>query len=372
MKLQPGDKTGLTKLLITTETSDPIQFSVTLDNYGSTSTGRRRGTYGVAWDNPLDLNDTWSLNFTKDNHAHGRSFGTKTYSGSFSIPYGYWTLSHSSSFNQYLSSFEGTTSSYQNSGISRTHETNLDWVAHRNAEGKTTIGTHFRSYNAKNYLDDTMLSTSSYRLSILGGSLSHQRKVFGGSGTLKGTYERGLRLLAASKDVHYVEDPTTPRAQFTKAQLDLSYQRSFQNLLPLPFSYAFTGNGQWTPHTLYSAEQISIGGRSTVRGFGKTSIDGDIGGYLRNDLTFYLPNTKLADVDTFLGNTRLVLSYDIGALRKDVKDTEERGVLSGWAAGLKSSGGMVDISFVYAQPLSAPSFAHKRGYEAYLSATVNF
>jgi len=370
MKMAPGQKHGGSIVAIENQKAKPWRASFGLDNSGYKSTGNRQRTMTLGYDNIFNLNDTYSLTLSQDDHADDLGKGGNEASGYFSIPYGYWTLTYSGSYSDSLSTLIGTSATYRSESTSRTHQVDIDRVLHRNAEGKTTATLGLKTYSTKSYIDGIELDASSYRFTSLSGALSHTRKLLGGSVTLDGTYTRGVRMLGADKDAPFVEKGTA-RAQFTKVETGLSYYRPFQ-IVGQNFSYNGSLTAQWSPHTLPSTEQLSLGSESTVRGFKESTTSGDIGGYIQQEIAWTLPQTGVAMLDDVIGTVQAYGAFDIGAIRKDVKDTEGKGVLSGWAAGIRTSGGYLVVDLAFARAIRAPAHVHKRGYETYLSAALSF
>ncbi len=370
MKMAPGNEQGGSIVAIENQKSKPWRASFGLDNSGYKSTGNRQRTMTVGYDNYLNLNETYSLTLSQDDHTNDLGRGINEASGYFSIPYGYWTLTYSGSYSDSLSTLIGTSATYRSESTSRTHQVDIDRVLHRNAKGKTTGTVGFKTYSTKSYIDGIELGASSYRFTSLSGSLSHTRKILGGSLTLEGTYTRGARILGADKDAPFVEKGTA-RAQFTKVETGIRYYRPFQ-VAEQNLSYSGSLSAQWSPHTLPSTEQLSLGSESTVRGFKESTTSGDIGGYIQQEVAWTLPQTGAAMLDDVLGIVQPYVAFDIGAIRKDAKDSEEKGVLSGWAAGLRSSNGYLVFDLVFARAIDAPAHVHKRGYETYLSAALSF
>jgi len=256
MKLEPGSAQGATMVKIENQSSKPWHITTGFDNSGSTSTGIQQSTGTVELDDMLGINDYLSFSWSKDTKA-GDPQQSRSLSGFWSLPLGYLTLSGSHSFYTYASKINATTASYVSSGYSRTQKFELDAVVHRNQDSKTNSSLFLRKHTAASFIGEDKLDTSSYHLTSLGLTFGHENKLFGGiiSGDL--TLEKGIRALGAKEDIG-ITDPASPRAQFHKAELDLSYYKPLE-IAGQKFSYTGTAHGQWSPMTLYSADQISIG-----------------------------------------------------------------------------------------------------------------
>jgi hemolysin activation/secretion protein len=80
----------------------------------------------------------------------------------------------------------------------------------------------------------------------------------------------------------------------------------------LKLNYNLAINGQFVKRKIANADKISIGGVSSVRGFNNSSISGDIGYFIRNDLTINLSDLRNEE---FYKNLELGVFYDYGAVR---------------------------------------------------------
>ncbi|WP_343565488.1 ShlB/FhaC/HecB family hemolysin secretion/activation protein [Kiloniella sp. b19] len=368
LNLVPGEKVGETVVRIENNPSKPFRLAPGISNSGSESTGEQQIKFSGQLDNLFGVNDFWSLDYSKSLHA-GPGRGSRSFSGFLSVPYGYWTLSFSGDYFEYESEIEGSVQTFSSSGTSRSYKAEIERVVHRDAESKSSVAVYLRNKKNRNFIDDALLETSSRELSIFGSRFSHSRRFYDGvlSGSLD--YNRGLRLFGALKDAPGIGEG--PRAQFDKFEASLNYYRPF-SILDENFSWSSNLVTQWSPDSLYSTERISIGGQSTVRGFKESSLSGDVGGYLRNELIWQVPQTGIAELDHLLGRPSLFAAYDIGKIRSDNDDAFERGTLQGIAAGIRLNSGFASGSLVFARPLSAPSFIETQSNEVYLDLKINF
>ncbi|WP_120498534.1 ShlB/FhaC/HecB family hemolysin secretion/activation protein [Kiloniella sp. EL199] len=368
LKLVPGEKVGETIVVIENTAAKRIRLSPGLSNSGSKSTGELQGKFNAQADNLFGINDYWTLDFSKA-FAPDQGSDSKSFSGFVSIPYGYWTLSLSGDYFEYESEIEGSFQTFNTSGNSRSYKAELDRVIYRDADSKTSVAVSLRNKETRNFIEDALLDTSSRELAIFGSRLNHSRRFQGGvlSGDIQ--YQRGLKLFGALKDESGTGN--TPRAQFDKLDASFNYYRPF-TLADQQLSWSSNAVAQWSPDTLYSTERISIGGQSTVRGFKEGSASGDVGGYLRNELSWNLPQTGLKVPDHILGRASLFAAYDIGKIRSDKSEVFEHGTMQGAAVGLRLNGGFASGSLVWARPLSSPGYVEKRNNEVYVDFKVNF
>lgn len=369
LKLEPGSKQGATVVRIDNTTTPPWHLTLGMDNSGKESTGTRLWNGTAAMDDLFGLNDYLSVSWSKNYRKKGIS-KSKSVSGFWSVPLGYLTLSGSSSFYQYASEVEAATATYVSDGYSRTHKGELDAVFHRGKDSKSNATAFLRQHTTASFVEGEKLGASSYRLTSIGLSVKHNRRLLGGvvSGGL--TYEKGIRALTAKED-DGISDPSTPRAQFHKTEFDFSYYRPFE-VFDQKLTYTGTAHGQWSPMTLYSTDQISIGGESSVRGFHENTLGGDTGAYLQNTVSWNLPKIGSEPLNKFFGTFAPFVGYDIGALENDIKDETEKGVLSGYAFGLKTSGGLLSLSITDARHLRSPAHLKTRNREIHLAASLSF
>ncbi len=369
MKLEPGSVQGATLVKIDNQSSKPWHFTSGYDNSGTIATGVQQWSGTASLDDLLGVNDYLSFSWSKDTKT-GDPQQSRSLSGFWSIPLGYLTLSGSHSFYSHASKINATTASYISSGYSRSQKVELDWVVKRDQDSKTNTSVFLRQHTAASFINEEKLESSSYRLTSLGWTLGYQNKLWGGIGSVTGTLEKGIRALWAKEDIG-ITDPSTPRAQFLKSELDLSYYRPFE-IKGQKLTYQGTAHAQWSAQTLYSTNQISIGGESSVRGYKEHTLGGDQGAYLQNTLSWALPQTGYEIPDKLFGTFSPFVGFDIGALENDAKDDTEKGVLSGYAFGLKTSGGLFHLAATYARPLRSPAHLDERHHELHLKMEVSF
>ncbi|WP_417792810.1 ShlB/FhaC/HecB family hemolysin secretion/activation protein [Terasakiella pusilla] len=369
MTLEPGSSQGATLVKIENKNSKSWHVSTGYNNSGQTATGIQQWTGRAEIDDLLGINDFMSFSWSKDTKA-GNPQQSRSLSGFWSIPFGYLTLSGSHSFYTNASRINATTASYINEGYSRTQKLELDGVVYRDKNSKANLTGFLRQHTAASFINENKLDSSSYRLTSIGLSTGYETRLWNGIFSTDFTFEKGIRALGAKEDIG-ITDPATPRAQFHKAELALNYYKPFE-IAQQNLTYVGSGRAQWSPMTLYSPDQFTIGGESSVRGYKESTLGGDQGAYIQNTLSWHLAQTGLEPVDKLFGTFSPFVGYDIGALENDAKDQTEKGVLSGYAVGLKTSGGYLNLSATYARPIRTPAHLQERHHELYLSLTLSF
>jgi hemolysin activation/secretion protein len=378
MQLVPGDKQSGTKVVITNKPVKPNRATLGFDNSGQNSTGKNKGLASLERDNLLGLGEAWSFNYNEDTAAHNGEKGSEVYAGNFSLPFGYWTLSENASHSEYLQTIVGTNETFQASGQTDSSQTRLDRVIYRNQDSKVSLNTSLKLKDIKAFTKDVLqtASGSTYSLSIWTAGMDYTLRALGAVWSLSSAYERGLDALGARVDASNIT-ASSPHAQFNKYTLDASVYKPF-TIAKANLAWRTAISGQKSPDHLFGSERISLGDRYTVRGFDDTSISGDSGGYIRNDLSWNLPQfTENKYANFLVGNLQPYIGFDAGTtklhLGKDSENTAS-GYVSGWATGIRNNSEWLSFDLAYAQAINAPaSIATKTG-EVYftVSAKIGF
>jgi hemolysin activation/secretion protein len=172
----------------------------------------------------------------------------------------------------------------------------------------------------------------------------------------------------------------------------------------IPITWILTADGQYSFQNLYGVDQQSLGGEWTVRGFRESTISGDDGFYVRNDVRLPLWNLlpdALTDaawmnaggglaahnlggpatqnlgksttrshgkgwsINSALERTQLAFFADYGYVRNrhkilpDPYDSNS-GAMAGVGVGLHYGGRYLNWSLMYARVLSAPEYLQTR------------
>lgn len=367
LKLIPGEQPGQTLIVIENQPKKPWRVSAGLDNSGQRSTGEIQESYTAELDDALGLNETIALRHGRDRLHNSSERSSRNWSLNTSIPWGYWELTSALSYMQYRSVVSGQNQSFQTWGVQRNAKVGLNRVIHRDDVGKTTAGLSLAYKSLGNDVVGARTDASSPKLSVLGASLDHAQRVMGGvlHGSLE--YDAGLSAFGARNDESW---PHSPKAEFTKYQADLSYGLPL-SIGGLDWSWSSTAHGQWSTDSLYSTEQIAIGGQSSVRGYKDQVLQGNRGAYWRNELSVALP-TGVEDIDQTFGVLRPFVGYDIGVIANFHPETAQPGKLSGWGAGARLVGPWWRGEFSYNWALSSPSIIEPRSHELALSFTLAY
>lgn len=299
LKLQPGEQPGGSYVIVQRLQKDRVRGYFRLDNQGARSTGRNKLSFDLAADDLLGANDTWTLGYNGSENTNALSF-------TGSIPYGYWTFSSNLSYSEYLTPLNATSELF---GTTKYASLTASYMAYRDQISTTELSFKLGTRVADRFINNVQLTPQ--HLSTFTASVKHIRLGEKARHSYDGALTFGTSLFGADKDASGI-GPDIPRAQFFK--VTAGWQR--QGALGKAGTLVTDVRAQWSPHTLYGSEQMSLGSFSTVRGYEATEATGDIGIYIRNDLYLdgkfwgaFLPQETAAKIAS---KTQLHLFLDAG------------------------------------------------------------
>ena len=117
---------------------------------------------------------------------------------------------------------------------------------------------------------------------------------------------------------------------------------------------------------LFGADQMTIGSRSSVRGFDKTSISGDRGFYWRNDVAL----SKSLNIADEAIAARFYAGVDVGYVEGATSGSRS-GELSGLTLGFGAQWKKLNLDFSVSGPLTMPSRFDRESPRAWLSLTMD-
>ncbi|MGD8107007.1 ShlB/FhaC/HecB family hemolysin secretion/activation protein [Pantoea sp. FN0302] len=343
IEILPGDNPGYSIVNLTATPEFPLTASLSFDNSGQKSTGMGQLNGSLTANNPLGLADKWFISGGRSSaFSHARD--AQNVQAGVSVPYGYGLLDYSYSWSDYRSTINNNGFNWLSHGDSQAHRLSGSWVLFRNGDIKTGLMAGISQRSSHNWLNDTLLHSSSRRLTSFQLGINHTQKIAGGVATFNPTFSRGMPWFDAEHDAGKSGD--LPKAAFRKWSLNASFQRPLtQDLWWLTSAYA-----QWSPDRLYGSERLTIGGESSVRGFKEQYLSGDNGGYWRNELNYRLFTLP------YIGDVSSTLALDGGWLQKDAQDPWASGTLWGGAVGLGSRNRYFSTQFTLGVPLSYPGW----------------
>lgn len=313
MKIEPTDTPGESDVVISVQRSKPWTFVASVDNSGTDATGKWQGSVSLGIDNPLGLNDVFTVGANQDLSFGNKSLGSHGFNGSYSVPWGYWTATLSGNTNTYYQQIAGVNQTFVSSGNSQTAALRLARVLSRSQSDVFGMEFQLSKRFGESFIDDTDIPQQRRNNTFIEAGLT-DRHYFGASqfdGTL--AYRQGIGGLGATPDP-YADGPTY---RYHMAVLDANLSVPFA-IAQQGFRYVTTVHGQFTNDTLFYLDDLTIGSRYTVRGFdGETMLAAEKGFYWRNELQMPIGQTGqtlYAGIDygrvfgpntTFLAGTQL-------------------------------------------------------------------
>lgn len=349
----PGKTDGTSILNIENQPSHPWHLSVGNNNLGQAQTGYSKTSTSVGYDNLLGINDQWNLsyehsgpNYPWSNDGQGNS---NSYSGNVSVPYGYWTFSLDGSWYEYNSSIPGNFGSLDTSGDSKQAGIGADRVIFRDKDSITTFNSGLTYKESNNFLLGNRIEVGSRKYTVGDLGVSHSRRMLGGLWVFDLSYSHGLNLFDAVAPGDPGAGDADPR--FSKFTGTITATEPFE-VADQHFEINSLVTGQYSPDNLFGAEQISVGGYSSVRGTRESMLFGNNGFFVRNDLVWRTqPFADKAELASIFGELRPYVGLDYGRIASQARYHIEGGDMFGWTVGAKLAGGHVNFDMGYSDVL---------------------
>lgn len=274
-ELAPGKQPATSDVVIKNRIEDTFRVYAGYDTESVEGVDRLRFGTTVEKDNLLGINDMWSTTLRS-----GTS--TNELSGSVQVPYGNATLRAAADWQETATDLSGLAELFVTTWNA---SAGVDWIVQRNKVSKTTLDLTLNHREQNRYINGVELQDQ--RVTFISGGVGYSRFFERGSvsGRLGGS--AGLPILNAIHDPDGIGGET-PKSQFWKLEGSLSASY----VVPGIASLSSALSGQWTTDTLYSDDQITIGSRSSVRGFSNASFAADSGFFIRNEVAFANPAAR--------------------------------------------------------------------------------
>ncbi len=282
--LDAGKAPGDSILSVTRNQGKHYDGSVGFDNIGASATGEYQSRIDFAVEDVFHLNERWRFSYQRSMARNPWSFshapGGDTYTGAFSLPYGYWTFTLDGLSSTYDSRIDGALSAIDTSGRSRAVRASLSRVVHRDRRSITSLSGTLAWKRTENFILGSRLKVSSRDLSIGSLELLHSRRLWNGQLLASASYHRGLGLFGSFDDK--TAPAGSPKGRFRRVNVGLDYFR------PLRFGHfdaTYSGqlSGQYSPDRLFASEQLAYGGYGTVRGLRESALFGNRGVMTRHE-----------------------------------------------------------------------------------------
>lgn len=343
IEIIPSTQPGYSIVNLTSTPEFPLTLGLNMDNSGQRSTGIGQLSGSLVGNDLLGVADRWFVSGGRSS-AFSDWRDAQNFQAGVSVPYGYGLLDYSYSWSNYHSRFNANSFDWYSNGDNISNRLSGSWVLFRNGQIKTGFQLGLNHYASHNWLNETLLQSSSRKLTSLQIGFNHTQKIAGGVATLNPMLSRGMPWFDAESDKGKSDD--FPKAEFRKWSVSSSYQRPVtQKMWWLSSFYA-----QWSPDRLYGSERLTIGGENSVRGYKEQYLSGDVGGYLRNELNYSLFTLPA------IGEVSTTLALDGGWLQSDKQDRYAAGTLWGSSLGLGTRNAHVSTQLSLGIPVSYPNY----------------
>lgn len=292
----------------------PVRISFNADDSGSHATGRYQGGVTLSVDNPLGLSDLFYVNYnhdlgskdsTVDIDGNRTGSGTHGYSLHYSVPVGNWLIAFNQNYYRYHQAIAGYNQNYDYNGSSENTDLGITRMIYRNSHRKIDVSARIWRRKSHNYIDDAEIEVQRRHTAGWAIGLNHQEYLGNAVLNLSAGYKRGTGADHSLRAAEEEFGEGTSRMEIIT--LDASLMKPFR-VGKYNFSYDTSFHGQWNKTPLITQDQVSIGGRYTVRGFdGELTLMGEQGWYWNNNLNWqYLPGHQVyagIDVGHITGRT---------------------------------------------------------------------
>ncbi|MBI0128731.1 MULTISPECIES: ShlB/FhaC/HecB family hemolysin secretion/activation protein [Snodgrassella] len=292
----------------------PVRISFNADDSGSHATGRYQGGVTLSVDNPLGLSDLFYVNYnhdlgskdsTVDIDGNRTGSGTHGYSLHYSVPVGNWLIAFNQNYYRYHQAIAGYNQNYDYNGSSENTDLGITRMIYRNSYRKIDVSARIWRRKSHNYIDDAEIEVQRRHTAGWAIGLNHQEYLGNAILNLSAGYKRGTGADHSLRAAEEEFGEGTSRMEIIT--LDASLMKPFR-VGKYNFSYDTSFHGQWNKTPLITQDQVSIGGRYTVRGFdGELTLMGEHGWYWNNNLNWqYLPGHQVyagIDVGHITGRT---------------------------------------------------------------------
>ncbi|WP_455818626.1 ShlB/FhaC/HecB family hemolysin secretion/activation protein [Pseudomonas cerasi] len=295
MEVAPGALPGESDIVVQWQQRKMWRLGASLDDSGSVATGRYQGGATLSLDNPFSLSDLFYLSGTRSLKT-GNDKGSKNITAHYSVPFGYWMASATASDYDYHQTVAGLNQDYLYRGKRKNLDVQLSRVLHRSGTQKTSVSGDVLTSESHNYIADTEVEVQHRKTAAWRLGLSHRHYI--GQSTLDAgiSYQRGTRWFGAIPAPEEYSGNATAKSKIVtlSAGLDIPFK-----IVGESFRYNVQYLRQISSMSLTPQDELSIGGRWTVRGFdGERNLSASRGGYVRNDLAW---RTPLPQQEFYLG-----------------------------------------------------------------------
>lgn len=256
--LKPGSRPATSDVVITNRIEDSFRVYAGYDT--ESIEGEDRLLFGITAekDNLIGINDRWSVTLKS-------GVETNELNGSVAVPLGRWTARASGSWSETITVLSPLTELFTTTW---TVDGGFDYVAYASKTGRVTVDATLAHREHNRYING--LELTEQRVTWLAVGATWNRYFSSGSLTARLGGSFGLPILSAVNDAPDI-GPDAPRSQFVKLEGTLAASYAIAGRA----SFSSYATGQWSDDPLFSDDQLTIGGRSSVRGWSDAPLKAD-------------------------------------------------------------------------------------------------
>lgn len=288
----PTNKVGFSNIFVEGKPK-PIGISASVDNSADKEDGTLRVNLSTDLNDLLGINDVLTFygshRILKDKYA---SYSAEDFSkvkdnlyvGTYSIPFGWHTLSYTIQFSDIKNNIEGDYGNYTRTNQTLKHIVSFDTVIVRNASTKVKLFGKLNVKDVTNKIENQLLSGSSGRYSSVFAGMNILQYIQNGYLYAEFTYKTGLPILGGKRN----DKESVYKINYDISELSFLFNKALYYNDYFLLSYKANGAGSYSRDKLLYADKFFVGDEYSVRGFKESSAAWDLGAYLNNTLSFKL------------------------------------------------------------------------------------
>lgn len=347
IKILPGTEKNHSIILIETFSEKPLTLNLSYNNSGSEATGQMRENVAISYDNLFNLNDVLSIQRSSNDLDEDRNNrGSSSISANLALFFKSYSLNLSYAKSEYFL-YGGEVSRFKSSGETSTKTIALERDFTKSKKLKISAGISLTNRYNRNFINDIKLDTSSRKASF--ATLHYAQSFFFKNATLflKPSFSKTVNIFDSQKDEIDLAS-NAAHSEFEIFRFYGNYQKSL-NYFNRDFSYNLIVEAQQSSKRLFGIDQFAVGGFYSVRGFQNSSISGDSGYSIKNEINIAL-NQVIQKENWQLHRFYLTPFYDYGYVRS--KSGNFHGRMSGFGTKLAFWQRYFDANITYARALS--------------------
>lgn len=359
IKVIAAEKDGESNFNLITQRTYLPRVTLGFNNSGAENNenGRNQLTASISWSDLLGINDSWYFSTGYRLYKKHKRNNQQNYLLSYSQPFSSYTLDLRVSQSDSKKEIKGI-HSYSSEGKIKTANIKLAKVLARNKDMIFSGYGELEFKTKKNYIGERLVSHFNNNKLTVG--LSYITNVLGGKLYNDISYSNGLGWFGADSLAYNSKGDKT----LSLLSGTMSWYKAFA-IKERALNYQLRLGFQYSPDSLYSDNQFSIGDEYTVRGFKGGIISGDSGYYISQtfDIPFYPQKMFISQIKPFLG-------IDFGRVFKHLNQGNE--TIAGMAIGTKIQISRLNLSFTYSKPIKNVKVNKGDSNIYYVNGSISF